>query len=179
MSSSPPPDDLMDTLALHYHDLVEYIRRRFSCRQFAHDVVHDVCVQLLEKPPQRPVAQPFAFLRRVSFNRAIDRNRSDCARSARFEGMAELPDTLGDDCDGAMALDFEQQLKALLAIIDALPARPQQIFLLHRIHGMPQREIADELGISLNMVTRHFGRAMRTIVRDWEPARRAVLPGHC
>ncbi|MBB3101889.1 RNA polymerase sigma factor [Azomonas macrocytogenes] len=166
----------MNTLALHYDDLVEYIRRRFSGSQFAHDVVHDVCVQLLEKSPQQPIAQPFAFLRRVSFNRAIDRSRSDCARNARFKGMAELPDNRSHDCDGAMALDFEQQLKALLAIIEALPARPRQIFLLHRIHGMPQREIADELGISLNMVTQHFSRAMRAIVLHWEPAQRAVRP---
>ncbi|WP_456362327.1 RNA polymerase sigma factor [Pseudomonas syringae] len=72
-------------------------------------------------------------------------------------------------------MDFEQQLKALLAIIEALPPRQRQVFLLHRIHGMPQREIAAELGISLNMITQHFGRAMRTIAQHWEPARQACL----
>ncbi len=164
----------MNTLALHYDDLVEYIQRRFSSSQFAEDVVHDVCVQLLEKSPEQPIAQPFAFLRRVSFNRAIDRSRAERARNARFNTMAELPDNRSHDCDGAMALDFEQQLKALLAIIEALPARPRQIFLLHRIHGMPQYEIANELGISPNMVTQHFNRAMRAIVLQWEPAQYAM-----
>lgn len=87
---------------------------------------------------------------------------------------AEVPDWHVHELDGATALDFEQQLEALLAIIEALPARARQVFLLHRIHGMPQREIADELGISTNMVTQHFSRAMRSIARDWEPARRAL-----
>ncbi|CAI3806445.1 hypothetical protein GLGCALEP_04047 [Pseudomonas sp. MM221] len=77
-----------------------------------------------------------------------------------------------DSWDGARELDFEQQLHALLAIIEALPARQRQVFLLHRIHGMAQRDIAAELEISVNMVTQHFNRALRTIASRWEPARR-------
>lgn len=174
MTKSSPSVELIGALALHYDDLVEYIRRRFQGSQFAREVVHDVCVQLLEKPPQQPVSLPFAFLRRASFNRAIDCRRADNTRNAYFEVTAEVPDWHIHELDGAAALDFEQQLEALLAIIDALPARARQVFLLHRIHGMPQREIADELGISTNMVTQHFSRAMRSIASDWEPARRAL-----
>lgn len=176
MSKSSPDVELIGALALHYDDLVDYIRRRFQGGQFAREVVHDVCVQLLEKPPQQPVHLPFAFLRRVTFNRAIDRRRADNTRNAYFERTAEVPDWHVHELDGAAALSFEQQLEALLAIIEALPARARQVFLLHRIHGMPQREIAAELDISVNMVTQHFSRAMRTIARDWEPARQ-VLAG--
>jgi RNA polymerase sigma-70 factor (ECF subfamily) len=68
-----------------------------------------------------------------------------------------------------MALEFEQRLLALLAVIDALPARQRQIFLLHRIHGMAQQEIADALQISVNMVAQHFMRAMRTLAQRWQP----------
>lgn len=174
MAKSPHDVELIGALALHYDDLVEYIRRRFQGSQFAREVVHDVCVQLLERPPQQEVKLPFAFLRRASFNRAIDRRRADNTRDAYFEVTAEVPDWHVHELDGAAAMDFEQQLEALLAIIEALPARARQVFLLHRIHGMPQREIADELGVSVNMVTQHFTRAMRTIARDWEPARQAL-----
>ncbi|WP_437880173.1 sigma-70 family RNA polymerase sigma factor [Pseudomonas sp. LRF_L74] len=174
MTKSSPDTELIGALALHYDDLVDYIRRRFQGSQFAREVIHDVCVQLLEKPPQQPIKLPFAFLRKASFNRAIDRRRADCTRDARFEGVAEIPDWHVHELDGAVALDFEQQLDALLAIIDALPARARQVFLLHRIHDMPQREIAEELGVSVNMVTQHFARAMRIIARDWEPARLAL-----
>lgn len=175
LMTKPPHDvELMGALALHYDDLVAYIRRRFQGSQFAREVVHDVCVQLLEKPPQQAITLPFAFLRRASFNCAIDRRRADNTRDAWFEMTGEVPDWHVHELDGAAALDFEQQLTALLAIIEGLPARARQVFLLHRIHGMPQREIADELGVSLNMVTQHFSRAMRSIARDWEPARQAL-----
>lgn len=174
MTKSTHETELIGALALHYDDLVAYIRRRFHGTQFARDVVHDVCLQLLEKPPQQQVKLPFAFLRRTSFNRAIDRRRADLTRGAYFESTAEVPDWHVHELDGAAALDFEQQLEALLIIIDALPARARQVFLLHRIHDMPQREIAAELGISVNMVTQHFARAMRSIAQDWEPARLAL-----
>lgn len=172
MSTSPPNTQLLAALALHYDDLVEYIRRRFNGRDFARDLVHDVCVQVMEKPPQEPIKLPLAFLRRTAFNRAIDRLRAERVRYDYQSGpMAAQPGV--DEWDGAKALDFEQQLTALLAIIEGLPARQRQVFLLHRIHAMAQREIAEELGISANMVNQHFARAMRSIVQKWEPARRA------
>lgn len=54
-------NDLLQALALHYDDLVEHIRRRFSNQHFARDVVHDVCVQILEKPPLNAISVPMAF----------------------------------------------------------------------------------------------------------------------
>lgn len=168
----PPPDPhLLAALTLHYDELVEFIKQRFRRQDFARDLVHDVCLQMLEKPPREPVAKPLAFLRRTTFNRAIDRLRSEQIRQRHLHDPA--PEDSGlDSWDGARALDFEQQLNALLAIVEALPARQRQVFLLHRIHGMAQREIASELEISTNMVTQHFTRAMNTLVQRWEPARR-------
>lgn len=169
----PTHHPLMAALALHYDDLVDYIKRRFHGRDFARDLMHEVCVQMLEKPPRDPIASPLAFLRKTAFNRAIDRIRAERTRQAHLNG--HVPEYLSvDDWDGAQALDFEQQLAALLDIIQALPVRQRQVFLLHRIHDMSQWEIAEELGISVNMVTQHFGRAMKTIGQHWEPARRAL-----
>jgi RNA polymerase sigma-70 factor (ECF subfamily) len=171
MQKPSSDDPLMTALALHYDDLIAHIRLRFKGRHFARDLVHDVCVQVLEKPPGEPVAQPLAFLRKMIFNRAIDRVRAERIRQTHAD--LPMPEESGiDSWDGAQALDFEQQLKALLAIIEALPARQRQIFLLHRIHDMHQRDIAQALEISVNMVTQHFRKAITAIAQRWEPARR-------
>ncbi len=171
MSNTPPNQELLDALALHYDDLVRYIRQRFRDRHFARDLVHDVYLQILDKPPRQRISLPLAFLRKVTFNRAIDRVRAESLR-ADYLAAASHDEQALDSWDGARELDFEQQLHALLAIIEALPARQRQVFLLHRIHGMAQRDIAAELEISVNMVTQHFNRALRTIASRWEPARR-------
>ncbi|MFJ4388658.1 RNA polymerase sigma factor [Pseudomonas soli] len=162
-------NDLLRALALHYDDLVEHIRRRFSNQHFARDVVHDVCVQILEKPPLNAISVPMAFLRRATLNRAIDRRRAESTRMLYAQSQIAVVEQHCDPLDGAMALEFEQRLRALLAVIDALPARQRQVFLLHRIHGMPQKDIAQELEISVNMVAQHFMRAMRTLAQRWQP----------
>lgn len=171
MSTTPPNQELLDALALHYDDLVRYIKQRFRDRHFARDLVHDVYLQILDKPPRQRISLPLAFLRKVTFNRAIDRVRAESLRAAHLAAASHDEPAL-DSWDGARELDFEQQLHALLAIIEALPARQRQVFLLHRIHGMAQRDIATELEISANMVTQHFNRALYAIASRWEPARR-------
>lgn len=40
----------MTALAPHYDELMDYIKRCFHGRDFARDLMHDVCVQMLEKP---------------------------------------------------------------------------------------------------------------------------------
>ncbi|MFZ5507578.1 MAG: RNA polymerase sigma factor [Pseudomonadota bacterium] len=172
----PPP--LLSALERHYDELVDYVRRRFRERGgdggFAREVVHDVCVQVLESPPAAPVHTPLAWLRTATSHRAIDRCRADDHRQALVESVADLPDhhaDCQDGHDGAAALDFQQQLGALVRIVEALPPRARQVFLLQRIHGVPQQEIADAMGISRNMVAQHHARAMRAIADEWEPAR--------
>lgn len=166
---SSTDNDLLQALALHYDDLVEHIRRRFSNQHFARDVVHDVCLQILEKPPIKHIKIPIAFLRRATLNRAIDRRRAESTRSLYVQSQMAVVEQHRDDLDGATALEFEQRLRALLAVIDSLPARQRQVFLLHRIHGMAQQDIANALEISVNMVAQHFMRAMRNIAQRWQP----------
>ena len=166
---SSTDNDLLRALALHYDDLVEHIRQRFSNRHFARDVVHDVCLQLLENPPLKSIRVPVAFLRRATLNRAIDRSRAENTRTLYLQSQMAVVEHNRDDLDGAMALELEQRLHALLAIIKALPARQRQIFVLHSLHGMPQKEIATELEISVNMVAQHHQRALRTLAQRWLP----------
>lgn len=167
---------LLAALESHYDELVDHIRRRFRERGgdggFAREVVHDVCVQVLEAPPVEAVHTPLAWLRTATSHRAIDRCRADDRRLALVEVVAEVPDVLTHGHDGAAELEFRQQLAALVRIVEALPPRARQVFLLQRVHGMAQQEIAAALGISRNMVAQHHQRAMLAIEAGWEPARR-------
>lgn len=53
MSKTSPNEELMTALTLHYDALVEYIRLRFNGKHFARDLVHDVCIQILENRPRK------------------------------------------------------------------------------------------------------------------------------
>ncbi|WP_059410368.1 RNA polymerase sigma factor [Cupriavidus basilensis] len=161
MLRDPAHLTLFATLIRHYDDLVDHVRRRFGDRHFARDVVQDVCVQVLERPPAGIVARPLAFLRHVSTHRAIDRYRAEQARQQALDEWAAVTQAHGASApDGAQALAFRQQVDRLAACIAALPPRCRDAFVLHRLHDLPQDEVAERLGISRGMVARHMARAM-------------------
>ena len=166
MLQHPENSKLVVALVYHYDELVSYGKRRFGDHHFARDVVHDVCVELMERPLNIPVHTPMAFLRKLSNHRAIDRYRQYQTQQSHLNDLQATANHT-HHVDGERVLHFVQRLEGLKRIIEALPARQRQVFLLHRLHDMPQQEIADELGISRNMVTQHFSKAMVSIQRQW------------
>lgn len=154
------PLSLLGALTHHYEELVTHVRRRFGDAGFAREVVHDVCVQVLERPPATPVRVPLALLRRISHDLAVDRCRSEDAYRARVEGAAVVPDLESDAPDAARVLDGQRELRWLKDAIAALPPRCQAVFVMHKVHGMPHAEVALRLGISRKAVEKHLHAGM-------------------
>jgi RNA polymerase sigma factor (sigma-70 family) len=48
-------------------------------------------------------------------------------------------------------------------IIEALPQRQKEVYLLHRVGGLKYNEIAERLHISINTIENHMSRALKTI----------------
>lgn len=118
-------------------------------------------MQLLERPPAGEVAQPLAFLRHVTTHRAIDCYRAQRTRQAHADAwLADGAVTDTQSPDVADAIAHRQIVDHLERCIAALPRRCQEVFILHRLHDMPQQEVALRLGMSRGMVARHMARAM-------------------
>lgn len=156
MLHDPATPSLLSALVRHYDELVDHVRRRFGDAGFAREVVHDVCVHLLEKPAAAPARLPLALLRRISHNMAVDRCRAEDAQRSRVEATAVLPDAASDQPDAARALDAQRELERLGEAIAALPPRCQAVFVMHKIHELPHAEVAQRLGISRKAVEKHL-----------------------
>ena len=156
MSFEPAKPTLLSTLVRHYDELVDHIRRRFGDRGMARDVVHDVCVQLLERDEKDHVRAPLALLRKISNDTAISRYRSDRRRGAWVQAFAELPEVVCPAPTPAGKYDAERELQLLVNAIASLPPRCQAVFIMHKIHQMPQAEVAAHLGISIKTVEKHL-----------------------
>jgi RNA polymerase sigma-70 factor (ECF subfamily) len=155
---------LIAAFVKHYEDLVNHVRHRFGDRAFACDVVHDVCVQLLQRPPGEPIHTPLAFLRHLSIHRAIDCWRRDELHASHAESAGiVVPDLRADEIDGEQVLSYQQTVKELERIINALPKRCREVFILHKLHDLSQEEVAAKLRISRNMVAKHMARAMTAL----------------
>lgn len=147
---------LVDALCEHYDDLLGQLRRRFGAHAFVQDVLHDACVRLLERPEPALVRSPLRLLRRILNHLAIDRYRSDQARArhdAQFRAMDELACPTANPEQRTCA---RQQLERLMHAIDTLPPRCREVFILHKIHGMHQADVARLQAISIKTVEKHI-----------------------
>nr|WP_238871668.1 RNA polymerase sigma factor [Halopseudomonas maritima] len=140
---------------------MDSVRRRFGDRQEAHEVVHDVCVNLLASPEKETVRVPLALLHKIIHDRAISHYRSERRRQAWVDDYAELDEVLCSAPGPERQHAAMDELEHLCAAIAELPPRCQQVFVMHKIHQLPQHQVAKQLGISLKAVEKHLRVGMR------------------
>lgn len=140
--------------------LRRFFQRRLSSREDAADATQETFLRMLSVPRSTLIENPQAYLFQVARSVAS----LTLARSAR-EARLFAPEALGldqaDETPGQERIVAGRQSLLLMAhAIAELPNRCQQVFILSRLHGLSNGEIATELGISRNMVEKHIIRAL-------------------
>jgi RNA polymerase sigma factor (sigma-70 family) len=154
--NQPPQPLLVLALIKNYDHLVDYVRRRFGNHSFAQDVVQDVCVHVMERNAQESIRIPLALLKRISHDIAVDRCRAEDSRNALVSAFETLPDVASNAPCALRILDAKQELQLLAEAIAALPERCRIVFIMHKVHELPQTEVALQLGISIKTVEKHL-----------------------
>jgi RNA polymerase sigma-70 factor, ECF subfamily len=131
------------------------------------DIVQEVFLKIWEKRAQIQSINIEAFLFRLVRNGCIDyikylkviNNRMDKIRiSSKIEELYRI-DFIGDE----PYLLIEKELNAKIEkAIQGLPDRCREVFLLSRMDGLKNREIAEKLNISIKNVERHLTRAIHS-----------------
>jgi RNA polymerase sigma factor (sigma-70 family) len=151
----------------HRGALLRYFIARRVPAEEAEDILQDLVVKLASHA-SGPIAEPRAYLYRMAENLLLDRIRSEGRRRGREQAWvaAQAGATLdADDRPSAeQALIARERLALVSAALAALPERTLFVFRRYRIDGMPQRRIADELGISLSAVEKHLQKAYQVVV---------------
>lgn len=144
----------------HHRWLQGWLRQRLGCPARAGDCAHDTFFRLLLRPPAGGLDNPRAFLVRVATRLLIDDSRRARLEQAWRETQATL---LGDQAQAPSAevvsevIDVLEQVARLL---DGLPDKPRRAFLMFRLDGASQAEIAAELGVTVSMVKKYVARGL-------------------
>lgn len=145
--------------------LSRYLQSRGASKDEADDILQDVHVKLLGERPG-PVAQPRAYLYKMTNNHFLLHRRTDGRRERREENWVSATHG-GGEADNRPSIETtliaREQLAILQRLLDSLPERTQVIFHRFRVDGALQREIAAELGISVSAVEKHLARAYEAI----------------
>jgi len=177
--NTPPTDQtrwFAEEVQPHERSLRAYLGRSLAARDDVDDVVQDTYVKLWRTGMSGLVRSPKAFLFTVARNVALDLRRRR-AVSAAQPITETAPLHVLEDSPGVVDLVSRRQELALLAeAIHALPERCRQVFLLRKIQGLSQREIAARLGITENTVETLVAKGARRCA-DYVRERTAV-PSH-
>lgn len=131
--------------------------------QDASDYLNDAYVRLSEHDGS-PIRNFEAFVVRIAVNLARDDHRRQRRRkvSSSDEELNAIADA-GPTPEEM--LDVRQRLIAVQDTLSRLNPRTRQVLLMHRVEGLPYREIAERLGISESAVEKHVAKAALGLLR--------------
>jgi len=153
--------------AVYFPRLNDFARKVVKDDVISQDIVQDVFVKVWERRAEIESINLEAFFFRLVRNHCIDyikhlkvvTNRmNEIQISSKYEEMYRI-DFWGDE----PYVLIEQELKIKIEkTIHSLPERCREVFILSRINGLKNKEIAEKLDINIKNVERHLARAMQS-----------------
>lgn len=144
-----------------YDELIGAWSRRSGNRHDAEDAAHDAIEHLLNADAS-VAAKARGYLFQVAGHRLIDRWR-------RQHREQHVPLDELDERDQPVHADPESPVRAarladdLARVLAELPPKCRQAFVLNRIEGWTEAEVATCMGLSKNMIERYVMRAIQHV----------------
>jgi RNA polymerase sigma factor (sigma-70 family) len=142
----------------HNEALIRFLRGRVGSHSEALEVAQEAYVRLLSLDQPGAVSYLRAFLFKTAANIAIDRRR----RHQNFDKVTErqLFAELAETRTPERQLSGEQTLQHLEVLIESMPPKCRESFVLNQIHGLDAATVAGQLGITDSMVRKYVVRAL-------------------
>lgn len=129
----------------------------------ADDVLQEVWLRI-EQARTGPVQDPAAYITRMALNLATDRRIADRRREGRNSAWSALQPDSGEMPGQEELLMARSELDRVQALLDSMPEAMRRALLLFRLEGRSQKQIAEELGMSLSGVEKLLARGYRQLV---------------
>ncbi len=162
-------DNIERVFREHYSSLVSYAKLMLPAEE-AEDVVQDVFAWVWDHRFRLPYLNDERELRLYLLNSVwhgclnkLRRRKNDSAHRIWFKDRIEQQYSAYDpDNDPVIRKlyteDIQEQVSSLLS---ELPDRCREVFVLSRLEGIPNRRVAQILGLSLSTVENHIYNAMK------------------
>ncbi|HET7085586.1 MAG TPA: sigma-70 family RNA polymerase sigma factor [Rhizomicrobium sp.] len=154
--------------------LMSYFLRRTGNRCEAEDLTQETFARLIGSSSFERADEANAFVFRVASNLLRDRARSARRRrkpesSLQIVAVDEIALELTEDRGPERVLIGRESLSQVLDSLGELGERTKSIFILFRLEGMKQKDIAALYGIGLSTVEKQVMAAMVHLARRFGP----------
>lgn len=165
MSSAPThheaPQSIGSLYCDHHRWLVGWLRMRLGCSHQAADMAQDTFLRLLLSERKAPLAsqlqKPRYYLATVARRVMVDSFRRRALEQAYLKALALQPETHALSPEDKLLMI--EALHAVDAMLDGLGRKVKQAFLLSQLQGMPYKQIAEKLGVSVSSITQYVAKA--------------------
>ena len=151
---------VQETIRAYHDSLLRFLRQRLRVKEDAADVAQEAYVRLLQYEGSKSITSPSSMLFRIAINVANDLGRAAQSRRAADQVSLETVDLVSEIPGPERELAAEQELQVLYGVIDQLPPKCRNVFLLSRVKRMTYPQIARHCGISVKMVEKHISHAL-------------------
>ena len=158
---APPPalelsQWFADEVQPHEPALRAYLWGSFPAVRDVDDVVQESFLRIWRRQMARPVGSARAFLFTVARHLALKivRKNGNAPFLPGAEGAALR--VLDQRPDAAESASVQEKIDRLADAVMALPPRCREIVILHKLQELPQKEVAERLGLSARTVERQI-----------------------
>lgn len=152
---------IVQTLVDNRDEIMGYLRRKFGSAADPQDVFQDAFLKLNAVPASTRIDNPKSYVFRVADNLALDRMRKRAVRNRHANPTLQLEPACPAPSPEHVT-DYRLRLDALRKIVDELPPRQREVFLMHKFDGLSHAEIAEKLGITKSGVEKLVMKALAT-----------------
>lgn len=157
------PDAFAELFRAYHQPLAEYVYRLTESMETTEDIVQDVFIKLWMKRETLPeldnfIHYLFILSRNHTFN-CLREKANKRARQLRWASQFEQVTTHHEPAP-------EEDYRALIDVAVAqLPPQQQKVYFLSRYQHLKHKEIAAQLGISIETAKKHMKLALRSITQ--------------
>jgi len=154
------------TILPHEPALRGWLSRAAPSGMDPEDVIQEAYTILAELETVEGIRHPKAYLFQVA--RSVIMRHVRRARIVSIHAVDDLErlDHPDDDASPEQRTIDRDELRQLARAIAAMPLKTREAFVLRRVRGLPQREIAARMRISENTVETHISRGVLFLI-DW------------
>lgn len=144
--------------AEHHTWLQKWLFQKMGNSNDAADLTHDTFVRLMGKIHQECIYNPRAYLTTIASGLVKDFWRHQAVELAWLQILELQPEpvTLSQEEHYILL----ETLKEISRLLDGLPAKVREIFLYSQLDGFTYPQIAEKIGVSVNVVQKSMCKAM-------------------
>jgi RNA polymerase sigma factor (sigma-70 family) len=148
----------------HEASLCSWLRRRRLEPHEIDDVVQEAYSILASREKLDDLLLPKAYLFRIAHSLVVrDARRARIVPFEPIENVEELDEAV-DPFSPERITIAREELRRLAAVIQTMPSRVRTAFVMRRVQGLSQREIAERMDISESTVEKHIAKGLTLVI---------------